>query len=376
MFDTDSRLLDFPILSEVVYLNSAAEGLPPRAVRDALGHYYDDHARGALGRPAHFEQLTQLRSRAASLLGFRADEVGICSCSSEAYNLLAQALDLQAGDEVIANDLDFPAGRTPWQQPSSPATLRAWRAASGELRTDDLTELLNSHTRLVTTSLVSYHNGHRVCVPELAETIRKNSSALLAVDVTQALGRIPLDLTGADIVVSSTHKWILGTHGGGILGIREAAQEQIRCRAGGWHHLTHPFDGDPLAPVESMIGAQGYQCGMPNFPAIYANNAALGYIEAIGIEEIDRHTRPLVQGCLDGLKSLGLDVITPGTADRLAGILAFRHPRLAEVSAALDTARVVHMCSAGRIRVALHGYNTATDVELLLGALSNIVKSA
>ena len=55
---------------------------------------------------------------------------------------------------------------------------------------------------------------------------------MLAVDVTQALGRVPLDLAGADVVVSSTHKWILASHGGGLVGVR-TRDEMWRVPAGG-----------------------------------------------------------------------------------------------------------------------------------------------
>ena len=37
--------------------------------------------------------------------------------------------------------------------------------------------------------------------------------------MTQALGRVPLDLADVDLIVSSTHKWILATHGGGLVGV-------------------------------------------------------------------------------------------------------------------------------------------------------------
>ncbi len=78
----------------------------------------------------------------------------------------------------------------------------------------DLLPLLNSRTRLVTTSLVSFYNGYRINLSEIAGAVRKHSPALIAVDVTQALGRIELNLSDADLIVSSTHKWLLATHGG------------------------------------------------------------------------------------------------------------------------------------------------------------------
>ncbi len=131
MLTEDSRRRSFPSLEGMVYLNTAAEGIPPLEVGAALQEYFRDKQRGMDGRQLHFRQWDAAREVAAGLLGLSADEVGICSCSSEAYNLAAQALRLRPGDEVVINDLDFPAGVTPWLQPGCPATARLWRARQG-----------------------------------------------------------------------------------------------------------------------------------------------------------------------------------------------------------------------------------------------------
>src|SRR5690606_23969747 len=109
---------------------------------------------------------------------------------------------LKAGDEIVINDLDFPAGATPWLQEGCLATVKLWKHRDGGLRIEDLIPLLSPRTRLVTVSLVSFFNGFMISLPSVVEAVRKNSQALLAVDVTQALGRIPLALDGADLIVS------------------------------------------------------------------------------------------------------------------------------------------------------------------------------
>src|SRR5712692_4598572 len=83
VLDETSRRHAFPSLEGMTYLNTAAEGIPPLVAGEAL---------------------------VAEMLGLTADEIGICSSSSEAFNLAAMALQLQPGDEVVINDLDFPAG--------------------------------------------------------------------------------------------------------------------------------------------------------------------------------------------------------------------------------------------------------------------------
>src|SRR5207244_379899 len=153
MLTAESRRRDFPSLDGKVYLNTAAEGIPPLAVKQALLQYFADKELGMDGRVPHAAQWQAAREATADFYGLTADEIGICSCSSEAYNLAALALQLQAGDEVVINDLDFPAGATPWLQKTCPATVRVWRSRDGGLRVEDLIEQLDTKTRLVTVSL-------------------------------------------------------------------------------------------------------------------------------------------------------------------------------------------------------------------------------
>ena len=128
MLTPSQRQRDFPSLNGITYLNTAAEGIPPRAVGEALQQYFQDKLSGMAGREAHFAQWDAAKARVAEFYGLTPSEVSICSCSSEAYNLAAMALRLKEGDEVIINDLDFPAGATPWLQHDCPATVRIWRS--------------------------------------------------------------------------------------------------------------------------------------------------------------------------------------------------------------------------------------------------------
>ena len=377
MLTDESRERDFPSLAGRVYLNTAAEGIPPRAVAEAMGRYVQDKTLGMDGRVPHDREWQQLRARAGEALGLSADEIGICSCASEAFNLAAWALQLRDGDEVVVNDLDFPAGATPWLQPSCPATVRVWRARGGALRLEDLRPLLGPGTRLVTTSLVSFYNGHQVSLPGLAEAVRRHSPALLAVDVTQALGRIPLELADADLIVSSTHKWILGSHGGGIVGVPADRAGRWTVPAGGWFQLENAFDADRFDRVVTRPGARSFSVGMPNYPAVYAVNAGLGYVQSVGVRAIDDHARPLVRACFDAIRKLPVEMLTPADdPDALAGIVAFRHPDAERIHRALRERDVHIMAHAGRLRVAIHGYNTPADVETFLKALTEAIRHA
>ncbi len=322
------------------------------------------------GRDEHFRAWEGARALTAEFFGLTADEVSICSCTSEAYNLASQALQLGAGDEFIINDLDFPAGATPWLQKNCPATTRVWRSRQGALRVEDLMPLLGPRTRLVTTSLVNFYNGYRIPLPAVIEAVRRHSPALLAVDVTQALGRVPLDLAGVDWIVSSTHKWILASHGGGLVGVPHARARDWTVPAGGWFNLEDAFGPSRFERAVSKPGAASFTVGMPNFPAVYAIRAALAYLKGISVPAINKAAEPLVAACVEGFRRLPVELLTPPDKATLAGIVAFRHPRADDINRHLRAHDVHVMNHASRIRVALHGYNTLRDVDAFLRTLT------
>jgi cysteine desulfurase / selenocysteine lyase len=374
MLSPESRLRDFPSLADRAYLNTAAEGIPPPAVGEALTRYARDKQLGMDGRKLHAEEWERAKALVGEFYDVSANEIGICSCSSEAYNLAAMALHLRPGDEVVINDLDFPAGATPWLQETSPATVNVWRSRQGALRTEDLVPLLGSKTRLVPLSLVSFFNGFLLRLPDVIGAVRRHSPALIAVDVTQALGRIPLDLRGADLIVSSTHKWILSTHGGGLVGVPAARAREWTVPAGGWFNLEDAFGANRFDRAVSKPGAASFTVGMPNYPAVYATRAALDYIKGVGVEAIDRAARPLVLACLDELKKLPIELLTPDEPEHIAGILAFRHPAAERINDYLHAQNVHVMSHAGRLRVAIHGYNTANDVDRFVRTLRDALQ--
>lgn len=356
----------------MAYLNTAAESIPPRCTGEAIEAYWRDKLRGMKGRDAHFSQVEACREVSARMVGLQTAEVSFCSCSSEAYNLLASALQLGGGDEVVVTDLDFPAGVTPWLRAATPPTVRVWKAAEGALDAKQLAPLLNERTKLVQVSLVSFYNGHRIDWRPFHDTVRRLApNAIISVDVTQALGRVVLDCEGADILISSTHKWTLGIHGGCVIGIPASASSRLTTHAGGWYHLQNAFDADRFERAVTKTGAASFSVGMPNFVALYALNASLRYLEGVGVKNIAAHADPLVAAVEARLRELG---VQPMCRWNGSGILAFQHPRSAELHAALERENIHVMHHAGRIRIAVHGYNTQDNIDHFLRVLAPLLK--
>lgn len=369
MLSAESRITDFPNLHDRVYLNTAAEGIPPAAVGQAFIDYFQDKLLGMDGRVMHQARWNALRSSAARMLSLSAEDIGFCSCSSEAYNLVRMALRLKEGDEVIINDLDFPAGATPWLQSNSRATVKLWKSREGALLIEDLIPLLSPKTRFVNTSLVSFFNGAVAPLDDLVRETRARSSALIGLDVTQSLGRVPYREADVDLIVSSTHKWILGSHGGGIVGIPSSKRTRWTVPAGGWFHLEDAFGNQRFERAVSKVGAVGFGVGMPNYPAVYAVHAALEYIHSIGVEAIESQAQPLTEQVRERVTKLPVQMLTPASPAPLAGIVAFRHPDAERIHARLHAENIHVMMHAGRIRIAVHGYNTQADIDRLFTVL-------
>ncbi len=372
MLTTETLHRDFPTLEGISYLNTAAESIPPVCVTQAVSEYMYHKRMGMRGRDHHFPRVEACREVTARLLGLAPSEVGFCSCSSEAYNLLSTALALTEQDHVVLSDLDFPAGATPWLTAIHKPQIQLWRSQSGALHLEDLLPLLSDKTRLVQLSLISFYNGYRIPWQEVAAMVREHAPlAILSADITQAFGRVDVRGLDADILISSTHKWTLGIHGSGIVGVPQRRAAELTTTAGGWYHLRNAFEHDRFERAEVKTGAASYSVGMPSFAALYALNAALRYVEAAGIPAIEAHANPLVTQTYEGLKALGFSPMAPlDQHGRPTGILAFQHPDSTRLHAALEAAEVHVMHSAGRIRIAIHGYNTADDIRRLLATLA------
>jgi len=124
------------------------------------------------------------------------------------------------------------------------------------------------------------------------------------------------------------------------------------------------------AGIESYLALDASTLVARNRAAIYALEAALCYVEMVGVAAIAGHADPLVIRAAEGLVERGLELLCPVEACRPGGILAFRHQESTRLHELLERESIRVMHHAGRIRIAIHGYNTADDVDRLLDAIS------
>src|SRR5437763_16688863 len=119
---------DFPILDRevrpgvpLVYLDNAATSQKPTQVLDAMRDYYERHnANVHRGIHTLAEEATALYEGAREcvatfITAASPAEVVFTKNSSEALNLLAHALPLGAGDEVVVTEMDHHSNLVPRQ---------------------------------------------------------------------------------------------------------------------------------------------------------------------------------------------------------------------------------------------------------------------
>lgn len=87
---------------------------------------------------------------------------------------------------------------------------------TGRINVEDLKKALDEDTAVVSIMYVNNESGSVNPISEIAEVVKKQSHAYLHVDLTQAVGKVPLDLTNVDMASISAHK-LEGLKGSGIL---------------------------------------------------------------------------------------------------------------------------------------------------------------
>ena len=118
---------------------------------------------------------------------------------------------------------------------------------------DDLKRLLRDDTILVSICMVDSEIGLRQPIKEIAEILKDYPKCFFHVDCTQALGKIPVDLSCVDLASMSGHK-IYGMKGIGLLIKKENIQIEPLIHGG--KSTTAFRSGTPALPlIVSMMKA-------------------------------------------------------------------------------------------------------------------------
>ena len=382
---------DFPLLSKVCYLDSAATSLSPEPVLEAMLDYERNYRANA-GRGVHriAQQASQkyrdAHEKARKFIHAEGGELVFTRNSTEAINMVASGFRWQGGDQVITSLLEHHSNLLPWMRLRDRQGLDLrliTPAPDGTLDPAALEAIITKKTRLVAISQASNVLGNIVPVREFAR-ICHDHGALLLVDGSQSVPHIPVDVEGlgCDFLCFSGHK-MLGPTGTGVLFMKESCLEPLLVGGGSVERVT-------AAGYTLTGGYERYEAGTPNISGAIGFGRALDYLEALGMEDVQYHEQQITRHILGGLAGIeNVQVFGPGPAEDRIGVISFiiRGLNPHDVAVMLDgeadvMVRSGHHCCMplmehlklpdGTVRASLHCYNTIEDADRFLDAVTKI----
>ncbi len=388
---------DFPILEReikgkpLVYLDTAASAQKPRAVLEAIQNFYQaayaNIHRGVYQLSAEATELYEAgRDRVKDFIGASdRREIVFVRNATEAINLVARSFgdaNLEAGDEIVITALEHHANIVPWQMLGERRGTHLRVAPvndRGEVDLDAFEALLGERTKLVALTHVSNAIGTLNPLKRMIDLARARGIPVL-VDGAQAVPHTAVDVTdlGCDFYAFSGHK-LFGPSGIGVLYGRLPILEAMPPFLGGGDMIESvTFEKTTYAAPPNR-----FEAGTPDIAGVVGLDAAIRYVDNIGIDAIEAWEQTLLVQATRALGEIeGLRII--GQAERKAAVISFVLDGIHahDVGTALDQAgiavRVGHHCAQplmarfnvpATVRASFSLYNTPAEIDVLVAAL-------
>jgi cysteine desulfurase family protein (TIGR01976 family) len=366
---------------DLVFFDGPGGSQVPDEVIDTIAAYFRESNANVSG-PYETSRRTEAlvdeaRATGGAFLGCAPEEVVFGANMTTLNFALTRTVGrtLQAGDEIVVTQLDHDGNVSPWLELARDLGLVVRFAEIRDDTTLDLDSLaaqLSERTRVVAYPWASNAVGTLVDVARVAE-LAHGAGALAWVDAVHYAPHGPIDVaaTGLDVLLCSSYKYF-GPH----LGIAFARRELLeswrpyKVRPAADEPLGHRFETGTL-PHELLAGfvAAVRYIESIGFDAIVAHEGELGERFLAGLPENCRlHGLPTMEGrvptfCfdVDGLSS-------QDAATRLGERnLAVWHGNYY----AVEVMKRLGLPN-GAVRAGFLHYNTADEVDRLLGELSEL----
>jgi len=391
---------DFPILDRdmgghrLVFLDSAASSQKPRAVLDAMDHYYlTTHANVHRGVYALAEEATAAyegaRSKVAKFIGAPSSRgVVFTKNATEAINLVAHCYGRHLpgpGRAVLLTGMEHHANLVPWLmlREQCGTELRFLDIDDqGRLVLDDLDRMLDG-VGLVALTAMSNVLGTLNPVATITEAAHA-AGAVVLVDGAQSVPHLATDVValGCDFLAFSAHK-MCGPTGIGVLWGREELLEAMPAFLGGGE-MIRDVRLDGWTPNDIPWK---YEAGTPPIAEAVGMGAAVDYLTELGMQAVREHEVALTGHAMSVLADRHGDdihIYGPSDPEGRGGVLSFTyrdvHPH--DLSQVLDSAgvciRAGHHCArplmrrlgvGSTARASFYVYNDEADVHALSDAL-------
>ena len=400
-FDITKIRNDFPTINQtlsgnpLVYLDSGATSQKPQSVIDATTRFYNlgnanvHRGRHTLSERAT-EQYEEARLKTADYFNVNAKEIVWTKGATEALNLLAHGLQRQitGEDTVLITPLEHHANIVPWQvlTQNTGATLSALpleqNATFNIARCIDM--ITHTKAKVLCISQASNALGN---ITNLAPLIAaaKAVGTLVVVDGAQGAMHLRPNLKqlGCDFYVFSAHKMLGPTGVGGLYGRYELLNALTPYQTGG-----EMIDTVTLEKTTYRDAPAKFETGTPNIAGVIGFSAAIDYLSALDIEQLQRHEQAIFNYAATQLSKIDGITIYSDLNNNI-GTLSFNykseHPY--DLATLLDgfgiAVRSGHHCTQplmhhlgvkGTVRASFAFYNTHQDVDNFINALKESIE--
>ncbi|MCY3411202.1 MAG: aminotransferase class V-fold PLP-dependent enzyme [Candidatus Heimdallarchaeota archaeon] len=375
---------DFPILQEKTYFNACSTGALATQVKKAGTQFLEDwDSYGGIAwniEDGWTDQVEQARKLFAKLIGSKAENVAYFFGNSTAIASIMSSIPFKSNDNVIFNNLDFPA---------IPSNIMA--QASGNLKykviesvnekTVDLNQYrkaIDNKTKLVTACEVVSNTGFRIDTKELME-LTSEAGIPLFLDTYQSTGTIPHDVskTGVDFLASGCLKYLIGGFGISFLYVRDDWIETMEPLSIGWMGVDNPFE-DLFNSLRTSLhrpsDARKFQFGTPYPVGAYTAVAGMKKVDSIGVNRIYKHNMNITRELIDLALDADFTLLNPTDDDKRGAIVNIQIKDAKNKAKYLQNNNFVLDARANGLRVAPHFYNNSDDIYLLFNEIQQFEK--
>lgn len=394
---------DFPVLKRhvndkpLVYFDNAATSQKPNVVIDAIDRYYREY-NANIHRGIHklAEEATlaheEAREKVANFVNAKRTEIIFTRNATEAINLVAYSwgrANIRSGDKIVLTIMEHHSNIVPWQllaQEKGAKIEFVKIDENGELREDEVQELIDEKTKLVCVTHASNVLGTINPVKDIGRVVHRYG-AIFLIDAAQSVPHVTVDVSeiDCDFAAFSGHK-MLGPTGIGVLYGKSEQLEKMPPFLGG---------GEMIREVHTT-GASWkdlpykYEAGTPNVSGAIGLGAAVDYLRGIGMQNVHDYEKELTSYALDRMRQVeGLTIYGPMDVGRRVGVVSFNlgdiHPH--DLASILDEEGVAirsgHHCAQPLMeflelpatsRASFYIYNTKEEVDVFVDALEKARK--
>lgn len=385
---------DMPFLENVVYMDAASTTPTPKPVVDAMFEYYHSYNTN-IGRGAYraaikaTSEVSKTRSRLAKFINCDHDEIIFTNNTTQAINLVSHGFNFKKGDSIIVPNIEHHSNLVPWLNLKKlGVNIKMIKADKNQMvNPADIEDAIDESTKLITLTHVSNSIGSVLPVHEIGK-IAKENDIYYMVDAAQSAGHMSMDIKRiqADFMAFPGHKGFLGPVGTGLLYCDMEIMEDLEPIHLGGGTVTDVTETDfKLAkPPERFEG------GTLNISGIIGLGSAIEYLNRIGMENIEKHSKKYTQMMYKGIQDVENSIVY-GRPEAIYDIVGFNISGVHchDVAKILDEQARICVRSGmhcaipairqigaydfgGTVRASIHYYNTKEEIKILIDTLEEI----